>query len=407
MEVNAKMLSININNEDIFEDLTTPFEYVYPETEIIGGIKYIHVFGGVYQAEHPVELDKEELKELLDKYWDLTFYVKEPEMHYEKNKLVKVNEEELYTIYFAYSEEMAICREFVRYILNCQGYEDIKAMIQGIESERIAEKCSYKRDEENKNPKSQLCHFKQVDKEDRYKGYLRHIQIGRWVGYLTEPGIYYFPQRDYNVYRKDWLIIDTMKRFKKEVAVIAYATDFHPSFDMAVDYLAIGRENFVRLKEIQKTLPNSFIYEFKMAGNEEKFSNMQIIDIEEVYKNETKVRKEYIIEEQAREIFPQIGFKDICLSYKYIFHHRKNMEVYDIAYFFDNKLILVKYENNDVIKKECDLRLLEELIIRKKQMLKAGFVLERDIPIIKCKEEKEKELLNPEAYELWKRIEAE
>ena len=83
------------------------------------------------------------------------------------------------------------------------------------------------------------------------------------------------------------------------------------------------------------------------------------------------------------------------------------MEVYDIEYFFDNKLILVKYVNNDIIKKECDLRLLEELIIRKKQMLKAGFVLERDIPIIKCKEEKEKELLNLEAYELWKRIEAE
>ena len=30
-----------------FEDITEPFEYVYPEIQEIGGVKYTHIHGGV------------------------------------------------------------------------------------------------------------------------------------------------------------------------------------------------------------------------------------------------------------------------------------------------------------------------------------------------------------------------
>ena len=51
--------------------------------------------------------------------------------------------------------------------------------------------------------------------------------------------------------------------------------------------------------------------------------------------------------------------------------------------------------------KKCDLRLLEEVTVRKEQVLNCGVKIQRDIPVIDCKEEKEKEVLTEEAYQLW------
>ena len=71
------------------------------------------------------------------------------------------------------------------------------------------------------------------------------------------------------------------------------------------------------------------------------------------------------------------------------------------AYILGNELVLVDWVKGRFREKKCDLRLLEEVTVRKEQVLNCGAKMQRDIPVIDCKEEKEKEVLTEEAYQLW------
>lgn len=171
---------------------------------------------------------------------------------------------------------MALCSDFALYIANHPGYEDIKEVLK---TKRLREVCG----EENRFEDGMVV------EEDEEKQSAEEIPAS---------GLCCFQ-------------MNTFSDFEKEIAVIAYSTDFHPTFWIAVTYMAIGRENFARLRQIQRALEGSF--------------------------------KE----------------------------------------------------------KKCDLRLLEEVTVRKEQVLNCGVKLQRDIPVIDCKEEKEKEVLTEEAYQLW------
>ena len=399
-------IHVNLKKEDTFVDITEPFEYVYPETEVIGGALYQHVCGGVYQPEEPIILNEEVYKKLISTYWDLVFHVQEPEMQYDEieHRYKRVRLEDTYEICFVQSRQMALCSNFEMYIMNHSGHEGIKEVLK---TKRLREVCggdnrfeddmAVEEDEEKqsteKTPASGLCCFRPVDKQNRYQGYLKHIQFGNCVGYLIEPGIYYFPENEYS--RKRHFQMNTFSDFEKEIAVIAYSTDFHPTFWIAVTYMAIGRENFARLRQIQRTLEGRFLYEFSVRSKGE--------NREEAVLSERRVAEcaQYRISADAREVLPGIGFTKVRIGYKYIFCERVEIREYALAYILGNELVLVDWVKGSFKEKKCDLRLLEEVTVRKEQVLNCGVKLQRDIPVIDCKEEKEKEVLTEEAYQLW------
>lgn len=398
-------LSINLNRQDDFNDITEPFEYIYPEKEVIGGVVYKHMSGGVYLPEQKVSLNKKECKKLVNKYWDLVFYAKDPEEYSNQYGMRRACDQKCFDICFAYSEKMVTCDPLVTY-MKTQSEKDIS---RDIESSDEPKMCWFPQNSERKKKtlESGLCHFRPVDKNDRYQGYPKHIQINSWIGYLIEPGIYFFPVRIMDEYSSDSLTLCTYDSFSKEVAAIAYPMGYRISFEMAIEYMACGKENFARLKEIQETMKGSFYHEFPVKNEEDKESQPRVLDIEKILKGsmiEKWEKPEYIIEQDAKEIFAGIGFANIILDYKYIFCEQKEMKKYDFAYLLGDKLILVVYKNEGWEREECDIRLLEELTLQKMQELKGGFSMNRYIRIIDCKEEKEKEVLKTDVYELWKAV---
>ena len=416
------VLSVQMNQKDEFKDITEPFEYIYPEEEIIGGISYKHILGGIYCPPTPIVLEGQKYRELLEEYWDLKFGVEKTEKRMSEDDIYEDDNEPV-TIYFVTSATMGKCDIYQMEQSDKEKYE-VFLEASGLKGKgvEIIEVDTYfyeqRYEKASSFPESKLCYFKHPDKDNRYMGYRKHIQIKECIGYLIEPGIYFFPDKEQK-YLENALILDINSCTELELAALGYATDYHFSFDMGVNYLAVGKENFDKLKQIQRTFPNTFVHVFTPKKKQEKQSEEGTLNLEDIlaeqgsYQEEMEKKRAALQQEiensesQIKEIFPGIGVYDIVLSYKYVFHKRVDRATYEAVYLENDFLILVEYDykSDEFKKKKIELRLLEELTIQKIETLSGGFQMTRNICVIDS--DKEKEVLTEEAYELWKNIEGE
>ena len=142
--------------------------------------------------------------------------------------------------------------------------------------------------------------------------------------------------------------------FEKEVAAIAYATDFHPTFDIAVTYLAIGKENFVRLKEIQSTLNGSFLHVFNVVKDQKKAETGDLDAWKAVRQNVDNASKEpelSEVEPGTMELLEGEGFENIRVGYHAAFSERVPVDKYERAYILHGKLVLIQEKYEDGQKK--------------------------------------------------------
>ena len=360
-----------------FADITEPFEFVYPKEEEIGGKIYEHIFEGIYQPQQRVEMSEEELNKLTQTYPDLVFMVEQKKTGVE--------------IYF-----VSQCGGHFSYAVCLLNKIDSAPEFAGLQ-ERIGEayleaECwTYTHWEEPEADSiTGLCRFRKPDEKNMYHGYPKHIQMQNKIGYLIEPGIYYFGDCRFTLCDEN-LKMDLNQICDREMAGICYATDIHPSPEVEVTYLAVGKENFARLKEIQSTKEDSIMHIFRVS--------------EDMKKTKAEIPAEEQPQEPepgAVELLEGIGIKNICLGYHTVFEEQIPVRFYDFAYTLNGKLVLLEteamYERGVTRQKrnEVDLRLIGELTVRTETELKCGLKMERDIKVIECKKEKEQELLSAE-----------
>ncbi|MBO5371529.1 MAG: hypothetical protein J6A75_02300 [Lachnospiraceae bacterium] len=424
-------LSVKLNREDTYVDITEDFICEYPETQIIGDVVYKYIGNGLYQPKETVCLGQQEYEQFLLKYWDLVFWVKIPEYKYDKNtgKHYIVNKNEKYEIYFACAEELVSeVGEFYSSATELLGYNTFKTIMKDFDGSvdldnwlqyynkfycNWLDESSMNKEEQRlkgrkEQPASGLCRFPKPDKTNTYQGYPKQFQYKNFIAHMIEPGIYVFKRlykENGSQSKLDYVKMNINATCDKEIAVIGHSTG-RLSFYMNVSHMAIGRENFGRLREIQRIISGSFMHEFKIGTKERKC--IEPIDICSLINElSTEEEIEYIPETGAQEIVIGMGMKNIELSFKWVFCKRIECQTYEMAYILGNKLVLLKRMYDKVCRREFDLRGMEELLVKKEQMLKCGIKIKRDIQVIDCKNQKEQEMLKNEAYTLWKENEIE
>ena len=360
---------VNLKKEEKFVDITEPFTFKYPQEQEIGGVIYTHVYGGVYRPEKPVKLSEKEFCDLTATYPDLVFIVEEMQ----KNTV----------IYFVNSRKMA---QYDHLFSNMAYHRpEFAEFRDGVDIHRLEEVCQldkYK-PEVAEHCITGLCQFQEPDENNTYQGYRKHIQMGNKIGYLIEPGIYYFGKPQNRMWQK-CLIMDLNQVFDKEIAVIGHCTSYSFSSEIAVTYLAIGKENFARLKEIQHTKKDSFFHEFRVEKEDNEIEEDELSQISQ-------------IEPESVELLDGIGFENIRLGYHAVFSEQMPVREYEKAYILGEKLILIGMEYKAGVmqleRSEIDLCLIGELTVQTDVTLKCGLNMKRDIKLIDCKEEKERVLL--------------
>ncbi len=358
----------------VFTDITEPFEFVYPKQEEIGGVIYEHVSEGLYRPQQRVEISEEEFEKLLKTYPDVLFFVDR-----NRNRVV------IYCV-SSWGEHSS----YMMCLLNkIHRYESLGELKKMIGDTYLEGKCWFysHHEQEGENCITGLCQFQKVDESNTYQGYPKHIQLKSKVGYLIEPGIYYFGNYLGSLCEEN-PELKLNQEFDQEMAAICYSMDFHPSLKVRVTHLAVGEENFARLEEIQRTKDDSFLHVFKVANKKAPKVEVQ---------PQTQAS-----ESEAVELLEGLGVKDIWLGYQTVFSGQIPFRQYDMAYILNDKLVLHETEAlyewgiTRPVRNEVDLKLIGELTVRVETELNCGIKMERDIKVIECKKEKEQELLNAE-----------
>ena len=235
--------------------------------------------------------------------------------------------------------------------------------------------------------------------------YPRHVVINGVIGYMIMPGIYYFGN--------DPEVTVLYARgicCARKSAIIGYNTSYGLSFEIGVKYLAIDEENIPILKKMQRSMGcNCFVVEYQ-AYVKPVIEPTCIEDIFHIYEDLPKKCRENasaqrLVGSTAEELMPGIGISHIRVGLKYVFLPRIEVKEYEYAYKSGDMLVLIAFANDaqsdDDRVRQHDLRMLEELTIRRTEFLRCGLPIERDYYVIDCKEQKEKQVLAPEAYDLF------
>lgn len=246
--------------------------------------------------------------------------------------------------------------------------------------------------------------------ENRETGrYPKHVIIENHIGYMIMPGIYCFGKYS-NKGNSDFqpaeiLVEDGQDIFQcaRKSAVLGYYFGVHifPPDGFALLYLAIDEENIEILKKMQRYLDGYELFENAVLETTETQRETEEPAFPEIVLNPPKEDSgQTLIESTAEELMPGLGIRDIRVGLKCIFSARLPVAKYKYVYKSVEKLILIPYSIDRADRQEYDLCILEELTVRKTEALRCGILIDRDYFLIDCREQKEKQMLTPEAYEL-------
>lgn len=267
--------------------------------------------------------------------------------------------------------------------------------------------------------------FLEENSEPRH--YPKHIIIQNRIGYMIMPGIYYFGEGTYELSNETK--IDPIPCSRK----IAMITDCS-SFLRNLLYLAVDETNIELLHEIRNRLGKQT---YCVVVNEPPAADETQTETEDSFVSSVcdemsnaladffkdfdedwnppepslKPSEESPVESTAEELMPGLGICDICVSLKCIFLPRIAMNKYQYAYKSGDRLVLIhsddpyqsiSYRERPVRngRQEYDLRIVEELIVCRKEVLHCGLPIDRYYPIISCRKQKIKQLFAPETYEM-------
>ena len=222
--------------------------------------------------------------------------------------------------------------------------------------------------------------------------YPKHIIIESHIGYMVSPGIYCFGKYEHSDFRpanlSNW--VNIFRCARKSAVLGYYLSDghmFNPPCGFALLYLAIDEENIEILRKMKRTLVDYQLIEDDVTENEQLQTSEEACG-------------QPVIENTAEELMPGLGIRDIRVGLKCIFSLRLPVTKYEYAYKSIDKLVLIPYNVNETGRQEYDLRILEELTVRRTEALHCGILIDRDYFLIDCGVQKARQVLTPEAYEL-------
>lgn len=281
-------------------------------------------------------------------------------------------------------------------------------------------------DEEDEKPlpeKKMAFNFKyqRVVRED---GTIPRIMINGCIGDMVEPGIYHFSRAK----KRGVPMVTTATTFgNMDVAAVANF-DYGITMNIFLHYVALDKKYFGRLEELADNMEGCIYYEFRKVDPEDtlKKESVSIDDLyenqeergkqyEEIKKEKEKQRQELIRELGGEELMEGLGTTEIEVCFEVPLVKKCPFKEYEYVAKEGDRLILV-YEDYESIHsgekvfvvEMLDMRLMTYLEVKQKVMLHCGYEYEVIHKIIDCTEEKYKEILTPEAYELyqeqWKQI---
>ena len=380
--------SFVFDNKRHFIDITDERTRIkYQDVEEVGGYRFRHVKYGIFAAAPSFQITKKDMRAILEEYADVYFVV-EGEYRYSDP------DDKVFRVVFAFSTNHYFCREIN--FLNHTDDEDIaRYRKEGMRYDDVSG------GNEGEKPALQPVF-------ERMSGRPWMMLAGH-IGIKVEPGIYYFPTNGEQIGACTWSlpVVSTMSRFSEvRLAGICHATDFHPSPDIAVEYLAIGEEYFPRLKKLLEILRDGFYYEFSYGtASEDNDGVVHVLDEEDLKRlldEPAEYRDLYIpLEEGAEELVEGIGMRDICVHIQRPLFESKGFRTYNAAYRLGEELVLVQKMRGEIKTERHLLRYLSGLYVKEKVILNNGIEYPVIHHVIDLGKDRLKELLTPEAYELY------
>lgn len=389
---NTEIPKLVFDNTDCFVDITTDAVRIkFADTEIIDGHTFRHIEYGIFAAEPAFEISTHDMQDMKVNYEDVVYAVECKDEATDSDK-------QIYKVIFAYSK--AICNSFYKLnYINSQAdknsklkeYYDFNQHLQPIEYNYYSQaQLTY----DNLYEKSYalLPIYNQIVLPDARRPW---IKLNNHIGIEVEDGIYYFATSGDSIGTACTInlpVIDLNSTFDNEVAAICHPIDFHLSFNTAIKYLALGKEHFKRLNEIQQVLKSGNYHEFKLRNAPVK---PDAKPVPQAVINKTELPS------NAEELIKGLGFFKLTVRFERPFFEPTGFSEYDIAYKSGEMLVLGTQNNNELVYEYHNLRFLSALYVKHNTRLNSGI----DYPVIHtvldCRDTRLKELLTPEAYKLY------
>ncbi len=336
-----------------FRDITKRVEFIFNEKETVGGHSFIHLKDGVFKAEDRFLISKDELSGYSS---HIVFFC---EKTADNENRVRYAVNSLWCDLAMGVFEKHVIGEWL-----LENGEPVKSKTneRGVRSfaEYDNEYCCLISD--NYENGKEL--FEPVNRDMRPLGERAYVNINGHLGYLTEPGIYYFPEDAR--YRGRFTSaqpaeININSSFEVPCAMIGFSTDFHPTFNCGIRFLAVGEDAIERLMEIIKGTNNSFLHFFKIKKEDENTDDPMPINsdelagiinrAEEMEKIIEMHKEKYVLPDGWEKVLDvsngmDPGYNDITVSYKTLFEKEKEAEKYDYVYICGDYLYLENFESN-------------------------------------------------------------
>ncbi len=238
--------------------------------------------------------------------------------------------------------------------------------------------------------RNEIEFFEPNNRDKRELGVRNYINLSGHIGYMVEPGIYYFGSN--NKYKGRYISnsvpeIDLNAKFDKPCAMIAFSTDFHPSFNCGIKYLAVGNDAIKRIEQIIKSCDNCFLHYFGVGKEEkEEYKTIDTKTIKErIETSEQNIKnlKNKVIKKGLPkyaqcivEGIDGLDWIDLNISYKTFLGKFHEPTKYDFAYVDGDYLRLTKIVTEDcnayMKQLSIPLHIITNLTVSKNIELKCG-----------------------------------
>ena len=251
-----------------FEDTTNKIEFIFNRKEEVCGHSFTHLGDGMFKADTPFVFTK---KELAGFGRQLIFFCENMEGNDRWNE-----DKNRYRVLYAVNGlwcGLAVYNEFVFVEkIIAEWLQEHGEPVRTVENEYGQTgfskdyTCLSSNDTEEKTDA-----FEPVNRDRRPLGEREYVNLNGSLGYLTEPGIYYFPEGQ--KYRGHYsnpenARINLNMTFDIPCAMIGFSTDIHFSCTCGIRFLAVGEAAIKRLKEIYKAEGGGFIHFFEIKSDD-------------------------------------------------------------------------------------------------------------------------------------------
>lgn len=411
-----KKITIQMNRRlENYDSTSKDMRVSFPDEQDVLGHKFHHVAYGIYAADEPFVINRNEMSQKLEKNRESGMFL--------CGKGTKRFNSDLIKVYFGYMGTGNHSLPELNFI------ED---RIRNGDSRFTLFPDYLVRDEALSGDSDWFIDQERFDSPDSEKRLFipdnanvgsiydpkPMIQIMGNIGFEVEQGIWMFTRvrpEEADFFSEEPNININSYVKSVDVAIIGQSGGFGLSCDAYIKYLAIGEEAIGRLRKKQLDMGEGFFHRLRRVESEDieemkqgpRALDLSIVEelFDEAAEESGSISDDYVYPDTAEPIIPGLGTDDIELCLSTPFHGDGRFKEYKKAYIDGNELVLVNYYDVWNPGKPTEIRrklaLLDGLYVKAEKKLACGVKVPTTYKVIDCKEEKLRELLTDEAYKLY------